>query len=161
MFRLSTGADPGFLTEMLYEAAYWSDDAEERPPLDAMLEQPELARYVDGWGRPHDVAITALARGDEPVGAAWYRQFTATEPGYGFVADDVPEVSIGVFPELRGRGLGSLLLGALIAHARATGEKALSLSVAHDNGARRLYERLGFIVVRDDGGSYTMLRDLA
>jgi ribosomal protein S18 acetylase RimI-like enzyme len=146
---------------MLYEAAYWRDDAEERPPLDAMLEQPELARYVERWGRAHDVALTALARGDEPVGAAWYRRFEATSPGYGFVADDVPEISIGVFPELRGRGLGSLLLGALITHARSAGERALSLSVAHENRARHLYDRLGFAVIRDDGESYTMLRDLA
>jgi ribosomal protein S18 acetylase RimI-like enzyme len=161
VFRLTSGADPAFLAEMLYEAAYWRDDMEERPPLDAMLEQPELSRYVRDWGRPHDVALTVLARGDESVGAAWYRRFDATEPGYGFVADDIPEVSIAVFPELRGRRLGSLLLGALIARARADGEKALSLSVAHENPARRLYERHGFRIMRDDGASFTMLLELA
>jgi ribosomal protein S18 acetylase RimI-like enzyme len=161
VFRLTAGADPAFLAEMLYEAAYWRDDMEERPPLDAMLEQPEFARYVDDWGRPHDVALTVLARGDEPVGAAWYRRFDPGAPGFGFVAPDVPELSIAVYPELRGRRLGHLLLGALIARARAEQEPALSLSVAHENPARRLYVRHGFAVVGDDGASFTMLLELA
>jgi GNAT superfamily N-acetyltransferase len=161
LFRLRTGGDPTFLAEMLYEAVYWRDDgAEERPALDALLAQAVPARYVDGWGRPHDAALTALDRTDEPVGAAWYRRFPASAPGYGFVAEDVPELSIAIFPEFRRRRLGSLLLGALIAHARAGGEPGLSLSVAHENPARRLYARHGFEVVRDDGGGVTMLREL-
>ena len=76
VFRLSARADPAFLAEMLYEAVNWRDDgAEERPPLDEMLAQPELRRYVEGWGRVGDVAIVALDRRDEPVGGAWYRLF--------------------------------------------------------------------------------------
>ena len=113
VFRLSSRADPAFLAEMLYEAVNWRDDgAEERPPLDELLAQPELRRYVDGWGRKGDVAIVALDRLDEPVGAAWYRVFDADAPGYGFVADDVPELSIAVYPECRGQHVGGLLLGS-------------------------------------------------
>jgi ribosomal protein S18 acetylase RimI-like enzyme len=161
VFRLHAGADPAFLTEMLYEAVYWRDDgAEERPPLDELLVETVPARYVTGWGRAHDVAITALERNDEPVGAAWYRRFTVAEPGYGFVAPDVPEISIAVYPEFRGRHLGELLLGALSARAAAAGERALSLSVARENPARRLYLRAGFEVVSEDGDSSTMLLEL-
>ena len=87
---------------MLYEAVNWHDDgAEERPALDAVLAVPENARYVADWGRTGDVALYALDRRDEPVGAAWYRRFTAAAPGYGYVADDVPELAIGVYPEFR------------------------------------------------------------
>ena len=96
MFRLSARADPAFLAEMLYEAVNWFDDgAEERPPLDVVLARPENARYIAGWGRTGDVALCALDRRDEPVGAAWYRHFSAAEPGYGYVADDIPELAIG------------------------------------------------------------------
>ncbi|MGQ0825641.1 MAG: GNAT family N-acetyltransferase [Actinomycetota bacterium] len=162
MFRLSTRADPTFLAEMLYEAVYWRDDsAEERPPLDALLAQPETARYVDGWGRPGDLAVLALDRRDEPVGAAWHRQFSAREPGYGFVADEIPEVSMAVYPEFRGQGVGSLLLGSLIARAHSNAQPALSLSVARDNRARRLYARHGFEVHAEHGDAFTMLLTIA
>jgi GNAT superfamily N-acetyltransferase len=53
----------------------------------------------------------------EPVGAAWWRLFTAEDPGYGFVDEATPQVSIGVLPEARGRGVGERLLRALIAEA--------------------------------------------
>src|SRR3954468_3195045 len=126
VFRLSARADPAFLAEMLYEAVNWYDDgAEERPSMDTVLSDPHNARYIDGWGRPGDVALCALDRRDEPVGAAWYRRFSAAEPGYGYVADDVPELAIGVYPEFRRQRVGSLVLGALMARARRDGERAV------------------------------------
>ena len=162
MFRISTRADPAFLAEMLYEAINWYDDgAEERPPLDELLARPENARYIAAWGRPGDVAIFALDRQDEPVGAAWYRLFTEDAPGYGFVATDVPEVSIAVYPEFRGQRVGSLLLGALVARARRDGVRGLSLSVHPDNRARRLYARHGFEVVSEKPDALTMYLDLS
>ena len=162
MFRLSARADPAFLAEMLYEAVHWRDDgAEERPPFDELLAKPETSRYVVDWGRPGDSAVFALDRRDEPVGAAWYRRFTSAAPGYGYLADDIPELAIGVFSEFRGQRVGSLLMGSLIARAESGGEHALSLSVHRENPARRLYARLGFEVEREVGETYTMLLDLS
>jgi ribosomal protein S18 acetylase RimI-like enzyme len=161
VFRLSARADPAFLTEMLYEAVNWHDDgSEERPPLDALLADANNARYLPGWGRVGDFALCALERNDEPVGAVWIRRFTAAEPGYGYVADDIPELAIGVYPEFRRQKVGSLLLGALIARAEREGERALSLSVHRENPAKRLYARYAFEVVADDGETLTMVRDL-
>jgi ribosomal protein S18 acetylase RimI-like enzyme len=162
VLRLSARADPAFLAEMLYEAVYWRDDgAEERPPLDELLARPETARYVVDWGRPGDTAVFALDRRDEPVGAAWFRRFSASAPGYGFVADDVPELAIAVFPEFRGQRVGSLLLGALIARAESEGVRALSLSVNNENPAKKLYARLGFEVVAQNDDALTMLLELS
>ena len=161
VFRLSARADPAFLAEMLYEAVNWRDDgAEERPPLNEMLAQPELRRYVEGWGRVGDVAIVALDRRDEPVGAAWYRLFSADEPGYGFVDADTPELSIALYPECRRQHVGALLLSTLLQHARSNGLRAMSLSVARENPARGLYARHGFEVVGESGDSLTMVVDL-
>jgi GNAT superfamily N-acetyltransferase len=166
VFRLSSRADPAFLAEMLYEAVHWHDDgAEERTPLDELMIRPELARYIDGWGREDDLAIVALDRLDEPVGAAWYRRFAATEPGFGFVAPDVPELSIAVYPECRGQHVGGLLLGTIVSHARAAGFRAISLSVAEGNRARQLYVRHGFEDMSGSNGvapgaSRTMVLDL-
>src|SRR5262249_39799267 len=133
---------------------------EERPAMEAVLAVPENARYVDGWGRPGDVALYALDPRDEPVGAAWYRTFTATAPGYGYVADDVPELSVGVYPEFRGQHVGTLLPGALLARAERDGVRALSLSVNRENPAKRLYARLGFEVVGETPDPLTMLQPL-
>jgi GNAT superfamily N-acetyltransferase len=166
VFRLSSRADPAFLAEMLYEAVNWRDDgAEERPPLDELLARPELRRYVENWGRKGDVAIVALDRLDEPIGAAWYRLFESDSPGYGFVADDIPEISIAVYPECRGQRVGSLLLGTLVSRARGDGYRAISLSVAVANPARRMYVRHGFepstsTEDADADGSITMVLEL-
>ncbi len=162
MFRLTNRVDPDFLWLMLYEAAFWRDTGEEeRPPLESVRDDPELARYVDGWGREGDTALVALDRHGEPVGAAWYRSLPEDAPGFGYVEADIPQVAIGVYPEFRSAGLGSLLLGSLVVRARAHDVRALSLSVAVDNPARGLYQKLGF---EDRGaphrGSVTMVREL-
>jgi ribosomal protein S18 acetylase RimI-like enzyme len=162
VFRLSARADPAFLTEMLYEAVYWRDEsADERPALDAMLADPQIAGYVTGWGREGDVALCALDPREEPVGAAWYRRFSAAAPGYGYVADDIPELSIGVYPECRRERIGSLLIGALVARAGRDRQRAVSLSVNRENPAKRLYARNGFEIVAQSGDSLTMLVDLS
>jgi GNAT superfamily N-acetyltransferase len=158
VFRLATRADPKCLAEMLYEAVYWYDDgAEERPSLEAMLAEPRNARYVEAWGRAGDLAVVALDRQEEPIGAAWCRYFPEDAPGFGFVAADIPELSIGVYSEFRGTGVGSLLLGSLIARTRAAGARGLSLSVARANRARRFYLRYGFEVTAEGGTADTML----
>jgi ribosomal protein S18 acetylase RimI-like enzyme len=162
VFRLSARADPAFLAEMLYEAVNWRDDgAEERPPFDEMMARPELRRYIQDWGRVGDAAIVALDRRDEPVGGAWYRLFRADEAGYGFVDDNTPELSIALYPECRRQHIGGLLLGTLLQHARSDGFATMSLSVAKENPARRLYARHGFEVVGESGDSLTMVADLS
>jgi GNAT superfamily N-acetyltransferase len=144
--------DVPFLRDMLHHAFYWRENAPE-------MEDLPVSRYVLGWGRPGDAAAIAI-EDYWPVGAAWYRLFTRDEPGYGFVDEQTPELSIAVVPSKRGGGHGSQLLEALIQRAREDGYKALSLSVEPDNPALKLYERLGFRKVGETGGSWTMKVDL-
>ena len=92
-----------------------------------------------------------------PVGAVWARLFSEADPGYGFVWDTVPELSMGVLPGQRGSGAGTALLAAVAVQARKLGFDALSLSVEDSNPARHLYERGGFSKVDRTGGSDTML----
>lgn len=153
--RDATAADAPFLAEMLLLAAYWRHDVPPAP-VDEVFAAPDLAHYVVGWPRPGDAGVVAESD-RHPVGATWWRCLTADDPGYGFVAADIPELTIGVLRPWRGRGVGSLLIRSLVHRARDAGLTALSLSVERDNAAARLYERLGFRTVRADAGAFTML----
>jgi ribosomal protein S18 acetylase RimI-like enzyme len=118
-----------------------------------------LTRYVDNWGRPGDVAVIAHDTGNR-VGAAWLRSFKAGEPGYGFVDEQTPELSIAVVPSQRSRGLGRELMDALLDDAREAGYAQVSLSVEKDSPAVGFYERYGFAVVGEQDGGLVMLKRL-
>jgi ribosomal protein S18 acetylase RimI-like enzyme len=146
--RPATTDDAGFLKKMLYEAAAWNPDWPREQVIEA-LSDPMLDRYHRGWGRSSDAGAIAEIDG-EPVGAAWYRLFTADEPGHGFVDAETPELGIAVEPLYRRKGIGETLLRALMSEARQRGVAALSLSVAVHNRSRMLYERAGFVKVREE-----------
>jgi ribosomal protein S18 acetylase RimI-like enzyme len=126
---------------MLGEAAVWRPD-KATPSAEEVMADPRYSAYLAGWPRPGDFGL--VAEQDGPLGAAWYRTCTEVVHGYGFVAEDIPELSIAVVAARRHEGIGRLLLVALIEASQAQGHRALSLTVNHGNPARRLYESLGF-----------------
>ena len=162
--RPATPADEPCLWAMLYEAAHAADDGMAGP--DDLRALPELARYVEGWGRPSDLGVIAVRQAEPAageVGAAWVRLLAGAQAGYGHVDDDTPELAIAVRPGGRARGAGRLLLEGVLAAARPR-FPGVSLSVRADNPARRLYERAGFrpveageVVNRVGGTSVTMV----
>ena len=157
--RPALASDAGFLADMLVEAVNWS--AQWRPKSrDRILSAPDTAHYLAGW--PQDTDLGVLAEADaQPVGAAWLRFRPVTDPGYGFVAADVPELTIGVAAGWRGQGVGRALLRAIAGQARARGIARISLSVERKNHAHRLYLSEGYRVVESGAQSDTMVKDLA
>jgi GNAT superfamily N-acetyltransferase len=156
VIRPAGAADIAFLRRMLCWAAGWrSDELDE-----SLLAEPAVSRYVDGWRRPGDFGLIAEGAG-EPLGAAWCRLFAAGEPGYGFVDEKTPEVTIGVEPDHRGAGIGRALLQALADAAREHRHSLLSLSVEEDNPALRLYEHVGFERHSDADGAWTLVLPLS
>lgn len=135
--RLAAISDEPFLREMLYLALFVPPG---QPPLPrSVLRVPSIARYVDHWGRQDgDSGLIALVEGS-PVGAAWVRLFPASDPGYDFVDERTPELSVAVLPAHRGKGIGGRLIARLLEDI-----PSMSLSCDPANQARRLYERLGF-----------------
>jgi ribosomal protein S18 acetylase RimI-like enzyme len=119
-----------------------------------VLDDPDIAHYVNGFGRTGDLGFVAVTAGDRPIGAAWVRQFTGDEPGFGYVDDQTPELSIAVVEQHRGEGLGSQLLVRMLEQV-----PRCSLSVDERNPAARLYESLGFEEVARSGHSSTMIVD--
>ncbi|MEU0949089.1 GNAT family N-acetyltransferase [Streptomyces canus] len=63
-----------------------------------------------------------------------------------------------IAPELQGHGLGSAVLRGLLARTDADGE-LVRLNVLQGSGARRLYERHGFIVESEDAVDVFMVRE--
>ena len=151
--------DRAFLWSMLYEAAWWRPSSD-RPPFDEGMRAPDVRRYLEGWQREGDRALIATA-GGEPIGAAWYRLFSADERGYGFVDATVPEVSLAVVARYRRQGVGRMLLAALLVQAHLDEHLAVSLSVDNDNPARSLYEELGFKTVEEEDNTSTMINRFA
>ena len=150
--------DAEFLKTMLFEAARWNPDWP-REAMEEVLDEPTLRRYHEDWGRDGDGGAVAELEGD-PVGAAWYRVFTKEEPGYGFVDEKVPELSIAVQPLHRRKGIGHALLHSCMVQAREEGFQALSLSVAAHNRSRMMYQRAGFFKISEQGDHWTMLANL-
>jgi ribosomal protein S18 acetylase RimI-like enzyme len=156
--RPAGAEDFDFLATMLGEAAVWRPD-KRTPTADQVLADPRYAMYLAGWPRPGDYGL--VAEQDGPLGAAWYRTHTEMSHGYGFVAEDVPELSIAVVASRRHEGIGRRLLVGLIEASVAQGHPALSLSVNDSNPARALYESVGFQPVEHHGSSWTMIRHAA
>jgi len=86
-------------------------------------------RWYVGAVRASDVADSQLIG----YAGSWYD------------GDDVQVMTIGVAREAQGRGVGGMLLGALLDQARLVGARSAFLEVRVDNApALALYERFGF-----------------
>ena len=105
--RPLTPADESVLWDMVYQGV--QSGLEKNAPSTDILRQPELARYVEGWGRPGDAGFVAHdAEEGKPLGAVWLRQplsSSSTEAG-----PLIPELAFAVTPGQRRRGIGAALL---------------------------------------------------
>jgi len=143
--RAATTEDARFIVEM----ARYACVIEDWPLPGADSEETQSLLPKSG-----DTVIVATAAG-EAVGAAWTFSHRPA------LAVGLPEVTIGVVPEMRGKGVGGALLDELI--VRAAGEhEALTLNVHRRNPAARFYERKGFRVIGQGRGDLgvAMRRDL-
>jgi GNAT superfamily N-acetyltransferase len=158
-FRPATAGDATFLDELTVEAFNWSLD---RAPvtLEQIRSDPALAKYAGPWPGSGEIGVIAESLAGDPAGAAWLRYFSADDPGYGFVAADVPELTLAVVPDWRGMGLGRLLLAELADASRAAGIARISLSVERANHAAKLYASAGYEVVGGDADADTMVKTL-
>ena len=157
--REATRDDGDFLADMLVEAVNWSPEWK-RKSRRRVLAAPNTAHYIAGWPREDDLGVVAEADG-ERIGAAWLRFFPADDPGYGFVAADVPELTVGMAADWRGRGVGRALLRAAEVRAIEAGIGRISLSVERKNFAQRLYLAEGYEVVAEGSpDSDTMVKVL-
>lgn len=146
LIRPSLPTDTPALWEMLTYAARMPDDLAAN--IAAAQADPFLKKYVEGWGRPGDVGVLAVDPNGETVGAVWVRLLEHNYYARNYAGENIPELAIGVRPEVRGQGVGAALMERLI--TEVTGHyPALVLSVRLSNPALHLYQRLGFVPVEE------------
>ena len=129
------------LADFLYDAIYQPVGADFLPR--DVVWRPELAAYIEEFGRPGDFCLTPEA-GGYLLGAVWTRIFTGEQKGYGTVDAFTPELAASVKKEVRRQGIGGRLIKAMLTLLKGQGYEKVSLSVHPENEAIRLYERLGF-----------------
>lgn len=152
--RLIRPEEYPLLKEFLYDAIYLPEGAA-APPRE-IINQPELAAYITDFGQPDDLCMVAEAYGNI-LGAAWTRILAGKVKGYGNVDDHTPEFAISVKKEFRQQGIGSELMQEMIVLLKNRGYEKVSLSVNKDNYAYRMYQKLGFHVLREQDEDYLMV----
>jgi len=115
------------------EATWGWDEAWQRRHFEQTYAPARHAVVVRNGTRPRDIGRLSLTR-------HWRKIFLR---------------DIELLADERNRGLGGALIGALLEQARGEG-RSVELIVLKCNPAQRLYERLGFRVVEDDGERLTM-----
>lgn len=128
--RAATKADLGVVAAWIHsddECRLWAGPAVSFP-----FRPGTLASEI-GFDEAENLAI------DDETGPAAFGQVVLMPGGRAHLARVI------VRPDARGRGLGRLLLGALIARARSLDARVVSLNVYRENEtARRVYEAAGF-----------------
>jgi len=120
----------------------WSD-AEKN----AFLEQQFSFQHRYYHEHHPDAQFLVITRDNQAIGRLYWRS----------EGDQAALMDISLLPEFRRAGIGSAILGLLMARADADGQTT-TLYVEPNNPAHRLYRRFGFEVVGDNGVYLKMCR---
>lgn len=162
--RAAGPEDAEFLVDMLLEAFNWED--KERFTRKQILKDKATSLYVAGWQREGDLGLIAVdLEGPSglqiPIGAAWIRRFTSRQPGFGFISEDIPELTMAVAEQHRGRGIGSGLLRSLVSKAGEQGVREISASVEDGNRSEAMFRAFGFSRYATNEGATTLLLNVS
>jgi GNAT superfamily N-acetyltransferase len=135
--RPVVGADRPFL-EHLYRLVRWDEFAPTGWP-DA-TKTAFLAQQFDFQRRQYEqvypgAEFHVIVHGPDPIGRIYVDR----------TGRDLGLIEISLLPEWRGRGIGAALLEQLQREVEAGLRDCVSLQVAPENPARRLYQRMGFV----------------
>jgi GNAT superfamily N-acetyltransferase len=147
--RPRTPADESFLFALFHEqrAPEFALAGLSRSALDAVVRQQfqlQETSYRMNRPRSEDAVIWV---GAERIGRIWVDRS----------GDHVHLLDVALTGPYRGRGVGTLLMRALIDEATSSG-RPLRLWVRRYSRAANLYQRLGFAVIEDNGMDLKMER---
>jgi len=120
----------------------WSEEEKE-----AFLRMQSHAQHTHYRNHYADVDYLVIERDGTPIGRLYVQRS----------AEEIILMDIALLPRMRGQGLGTRLIRALLEEADRTG-KMMSLYVEQFNPAMRLYTRMGFTRIKEEGVYWRMER---
>ena len=147
-YRPFTPADLPFVAELYASTRRWEVALTGWPPevQEAFLAQQHRAQHAHYSLHYADGEWLIIEREGEAIGRLYTYQSE----------DEVIIVDISLISSCRALGFGGAILRDLLEAAHGCG-KAVSIHVETNNPARRLYERLGFVLVANEG-VYDLMR---
>ncbi len=139
------------LKDFLYEAIFIPEGVE--PPARDIIMRPELKIYYENFGTGRADHCIAADDGGRVIGAVW----TRIMDDYGHVDNETPSFAISLYKEYRGQGIGTQMMRKMLAQLKEKGYKQASLAVQKANYAARMYEKVGFVKVKENEEEYIMV----
>lgn len=138
------------LDYFLYEAIFVPEGIESPPKT--IIASPELQVYVARFGEAKDDhGLVAEVEG-KIVGAVWVRIMN----DYGHIDDKTPSLAISLDKEYRGLGIGTAMMKEILVLLETHGYRQVSLSVQKANYAAKMYQKVGFEILRENEEEYIM-----
>ncbi|MDE7252474.1 MAG: GNAT family N-acetyltransferase [Acetatifactor sp.] len=147
--------DYPLLDQFLYEAIFIPEGVD--PPPKSIITSPELQVYVKRFGELKDDRGLVAEVDGKIVGAVWVRIMN----DYGHIDDETPSLAISLYKEYRGFGIGTAMMKEILALLKTQGYSRVSLSVQKANYAAKMYQKVGFELVRENEEEYIMAKDLS
>lgn len=142
------------LADFLYEAIFQSDENNLAPKT--IIQKPELQIYIKDFGGGKDDYCLCAEVGGVIVGAVWVRNIK----GYGSVDDATPELSISLYKDFRGYGIGTNMMQKMLEQLKRKGYSKASLAVQKRNYAAKMYLKIGFQIIDENEDEYIMIHNL-
>lgn len=142
------------LDHFLYEAIFIPEGVE--PPPKAIITSPELQVYVEHFGESKDDWGLVAEVDGKVVGAVWVRIMN----DYGHIDNETPSLAISLYKEYRSLGIGTAMMKEILTLLKSHGYSQVSLSVQKANYATKMYQKVGFEIVRENEEEYLMICQL-
>ena len=152
--REMTAQENPLLDDFLYEAIFVPEGVD--PPSKSIITAPELQVYVKGFGASKDDFALVAEVENKIIGAVWVRIMN----DYGHIDDKTPSLAISLYKKYRGQGIGSSLIKEMLSLLQTHGYKRVSLSVQKANYAAKLYQKIGFRIIKEIGDEWIMTYNL-
>jgi ribosomal protein S18 acetylase RimI-like enzyme len=146
------------LESLLYEAIFIPKGIE-KPPFD-IINQPELQVFIDNFGEKKDDYCLVVEIAGQIVGGAWVRIISGEIKGFGNIDNKTPEFAISLFEQYRNQGIGTKLMLAMIDYLQNKKYKQCSLAVQKANYAVKMYQNIGFQIIKEKSEEFLMLLTL-
>ncbi len=79
---------------------------------------------------------------------------------YGHIDDKTPSLAISLYKEYREFGIGTAMMKEILALLKENSYKQVSLSVQKANYTAKMYQKICFEIVKENGEEYTMVSRL-